>query len=810
MTGNFNRRAGNYVIGRRPAVEFAAGSTKRMRLSIRWKFILSIGITLIVTYLSLLTWDYWIQRRLATESMQQQVADRAETLASAANNNLNTIEASIANTVNEFVAKPPTTEDAIRAIIGQRNWPQSLQRPTVLFIAFDPAYAESANLKKGYQITLGVIGGRGGRGNPGGGRGGGRGGFNDAPFPGPGAPDAPGGREGRFDPRGGAAPEGQNATRGPASNVRGIQFNPNDNRGSRGRGDGRAPSPEEMGPPPDGAPPRQGGPRGFGQRGPGYLIQNPATPAITLEPLSFDPTAQPFYTRAVEEKRSVWTDPHVIGGAGPQQPARTTFSCPIVVNDKVIGVLAAATTLNNALDFGRRLGPPSTRPAELETAVLLRESSIIGNEGRVIFPLAPRNTQRESIVDWARANGLANLAADLTATFEGENSAVKVYRVHDAPDIVPNAKAGEFYWVAFAPIATTDWVVTSSVSESEYMSPHIQRLWHRALFLVSGLVVLLGVTAFVSIRVARPIEKMARAVNELAHGNLDAHVHEVTSRDEIGQLASAFNTMTGQLKQHVAALTEQTAARETVEAELRIARQIQTDLLPKTFPPFPSRNEFDLYAVNVPAHRVAGDFYDFFFTPDDLLTIVIADVSGKGVPAALLMAVTRTIVRNLAMEGLTPGQIAERANAMLIQDISDSMFVTMFLCQYDTKTGRILYVNAGHPKPYCFGATGDPSEFGDVTGALLGVNPVSADWSYEQREGQLEIGQTLLLYTDGVSEARSPDGQMLRNAGVEQLIRQHQTDDVDHLCKGLVEDVTDYQAGQPADDVTLVALKRRS
>jgi sigma-B regulation protein RsbU (phosphoserine phosphatase) len=514
--------------------------------------------------------------------------------------------------------------------------------------------------------------------------------------------------------------------------------------------------------------------------------------------------SDPLYLRAVEAKRPVWTDPHVIrAGVQQQQQQRTTFSQPIIVNDKVIGVVAAATTLQSA--FGRLGGPPATRPAEIDSGALLREFAIINNDGRVIYP----SSRDASVVEWAKSNNMPALADDLTAVFEGENSGVKVYRLHDAPDIIPGGQSGEYYWVAFAPIATTDWVVTSAISETQYMSPIVQRLWHRALFLVGGLAVLLIVTTFVSIRVSRPIEKMARAVNELAQGNLDAHVTEVQSHDELGQLASAFNTMTGQLKQHVAALTEQTAARETVEAELRIARQIQTDLLPKTFPPFPSRNEFDLYAVNVPAHRVAGDFYDFFFTPDDLLTIVIADVSGKGVPAALLMAVTRTIVRNLAMEGLTPGQIAERANAMLIQDISDSMFVTMFLCQYDTKTGRIVYVNAGHPKPYCFGATGDPREFGDVTGALLGVNPVSADWAYEQREGQLEIGQTLLLFTDGVTEARSPDGQMLRNAGVEQLIRQHQTDDVDHLCKGLVEDVTVYQAGQPADDVTLVALKRK-
>jgi sigma-B regulation protein RsbU (phosphoserine phosphatase) len=367
------------------------------------------------------------------------------------------------------------------------------------------------------------------------------------------------------------------------------------------------------------------------------------------------------------------------------------------------------------------------------------------------------------------------------------------------------------HWVALASVPASGWVVTAAVSESEYLDPIIQRLWHRALLLGSGMIVLLLVATLVSIRISRPIERMATAVNQLAAGDLDAQVSGVHGRDELAQLAGAFNTMTRQLKSHVAALTEQTAARESVEAELRIARQIQNDLLPRTFPPFPDRAEFALHALNVPAKRVAGDFFDFFFAPADLLTIVIADVSGKGVPAALLMAVTRTIVRNLALEGMPPGQIAERTNAMLLQDTSDSMFVTMFLCQYDTRSGRLMYINAGHPMPFRYSAGARaPRHFGEVTGPLLGVQPTCPSWLFEQREEHLDIGEALLLYTDGVTEARAPDGTMLRDAGTQEIVARLQSETVEGICTKLVNEVNRYQANQLADDITVVALQRRS
>jgi sigma-B regulation protein RsbU (phosphoserine phosphatase) len=438
------------------------------------------------------------------------------------------------------------------------------------------------------------------------------------------------------------------------------------------------------------------------------------------------------------------------------------------------------------------------------------EFTIIGSSGQIIWPARSNVQAGDSILDKAKTIGLKDLRTQLDDALKSETTETRVVSIHDLPELVPAYAPGESYWVALAPLPATGWVLTAAVSETKYMSPIIDRLVQRASFLVAGLAVLLIVTTIVSIRVSRPIERMASAVKQLASGQLDAQVRGVHNRDEIGQLATAFNTMTRQLKSHVAALTEQTAARESAEAELRLARQIQTDLLPRTFPPFPDRSEFELHAVNVAAKRVAGDFFDFFFTHTGLLTIVIADVSGKGMPAAMLMAVTRTIVRNFAMEGLSPADIIKRANAMLVEDLSDSMFVTLFLCQYNPKTGEVTYVNAGHPRPYRIGADGKLDQFGDITGGILGVNVTAEDWAFDQRTEQLEVGQSLLLYTDGVTEARAPGGAMYREEGFESLLKTIREPSPKILCDRIVEALDRYQNGQPADDITVLALKRKS
>lgn len=543
-----------------------------------------------------------------------------------------------------------------------------------------------------------------------------------------------------------------------------------------------------------------GGPAGFGG---GRFNDAPGDQAYRQMPL---------YTEVAAQKTPTWIHPYTARGLGPGPVC--TYSVPVLSGERFRGVVAVNVAVIDLQQMrprqpqrGRRGPPtaPTTLPSEVAATMGADAVGIIGPDGRTISGADPRATERPSIFEWAERNGAIEFAQRLRAALAGEGA---VLRVPNMGDLVPGFKLGETYWIAMAPITATGWVFIAAIPESQVIAPVLQRLGHRAIFLTSGLLVLVAVATIVSIRLSRPIEKMAVAVNQLAAGDLDAQVKEVHTHDELGQLAGAFNSMTRQLKQHVAALTEQTAAREKVESEMRIARQIQTDLLPRTFPPFPDRKEFELHAVNVPARRVAGDFYDFFFVDQDLLTVVVGDVSGKGMPAALLMAVTRTIVRNLAMEGLSPGKIVERANTLLLSDTSNGMFVTLFLLQYDPMRGSIRYVNAGHPRPYRLEGRGGAAPFGEITGALLGVCTSNEVGPFLEAEDQLQAGETLLIFTDGLTEARSPDGKMLRDSGALALAGQHARSGVRELCERLVVELDRFQGSQPSDDVTLLALRR--
>ena len=263
--------------------------------------------------------------------------------------------------------------------------------------------------------------------------------------------------------------------------------------------------------------------------------------------------------------------------------------------------------------------------------------------------------------------------------------------------------------------------------------------------------------------------------------------------------------MVSDLKHHIDALTKEVAARELVETELRVAREIQSSLLPRTFPPFPHREEFELHAVNKAARRVTGDFFDFFFMNDTTFMIVIADVSGKGIPAALMMAVTRTIIRNLAKTGESPAHVLKETNRLLIEGRTQTMFVTIFAGCYYTDSGKFIYANAGHHPPVKLDREGNVSRFDNATGTIVGMLDEA---TYENHEMTLMHGEYLILYTDGVPEARSATGQFFGEERFMKLLSQAAGKSTIQLCDSIIEEVLSFQPGEINDDITLLALKR--
>lgn len=248
------------------------------------------------------------------------------------------------------------------------------------------------------------------------------------------------------------------------------------------------------------------------------------------------------------------------------------------------------------------------------------------------------------------------------------------------------------------------------------------------------------------------------------------------------------------------------AAKEKVENELNIAAQIQKSILPSSFPPYPARKEFELFAFMQPARYVGGDFYDFFFIDDNTLALVMADVSDKGIPAALFMMVSRTLIKSLAVDHRSPSVVLEKANSVMCQNNDSGMFVTVFLALYEVSTGKLVATNAGHSASLIIDPDGASREWATPHGAALGF---MEDLLYKEETMDLDVGRTLFLYTDGVTEAMSPDEKLFSLDNLRDMLSRKNDLKLDQLCIDIEASLSEFQQGQQFDDITMLALKRK-
>lgn len=274
-----------------------------------------------------------------------------------------------------------------------------------------------------------------------------------------------------------------------------------------------------------------------------------------------------------------------------------------------------------------------------------------------------------------------------------------------------------------------------------------------------------------------------------------------------GSIAVAIENarMYAQLKQQFLALQEAARDREqlfAIRRELDIARGIQQSILPRAFP---RRPDLELFAEMLPAHEVGGDFYDFFPVDDARLALVVGDVSGKGVPAALFMAVSRTVLRSVAPDRLAPAECLRRANALLCLENSTELFVSVFYGVLDTRTGELAYSNGGHNPPYVVRKSGEVTPLEPTGGMVLGVFD---DVAYEERRVTLGAGDGVFVYTDGVTEAMDGDDRLFSDSRLEASLTAHHHATPEGLIRAVVDDVRRHSAGVPqSDDITALAVR---
>ncbi|OGV52871.1 MAG: hypothetical protein A2017_17060 [Lentisphaerae bacterium GWF2_44_16] len=360
-------------------------------------------------------------------------------------------------------------------------------------------------------------------------------------------------------------------------------------------------------------------------------------------------------------------------------------------------------------------------------------------------------------------------------------------------------------WMYYTPLKTTDWALAVVFPEDELFA-ELSRLHWNIIFLSScGILILFLMIIAISHKITSPLRKLALLTKDIGSGHFDIQqLPELDRNDEIGGLSRAFASMQKSLSQYIKNLQETTAAKERIESELSIARDIQRSIIPKLFPAFPECAEFDVYAILESAKAVGGDLYDFFFIDDDHLFFSVGDVSGKGVPASLFMAVTQTLFRATAKKHTSAGEMVSNINKDLCRDNEMSMFVTYFLCILNIRTGELEFCNAGHNPPYIINhKSGELKQLRKIHGLPLGT----FERPYTSEKITISAGDTIILYSDGVTEAFNAADEQFSDPRLESLIRENKNLSARQLAELILSEVKKFANGcEQSDDITIEVL----
>ena len=473
------------------------------------------------------------------------------------------------------------------------------------------------------------------------------------------------------------------------------------------------------------------------------------------EPIPFPVRERPWYTGAMQAGKIYFT--------GIEQDAFSglpyiTCSVPVTVRGRVIGVAGVDIVLENMRDF---------------ITASDRESSfafIINDAGQVI--MAPENNNLFDVTIAAEAQDLRNANHKTLGLLVAE-------ALKQQTDLNTLTIDGKRYYAAGTPMPTVGWAVITIVNKAATEQPEhdminaFNRINNAAtekyregnahsmrIGIFAGIVLLLTsivVSLFSAEKITKPLEAITETIIDSGKtGELFEMKDTYRTGDEIEVLAESFADLSQKTKQYIEDITAITKEKERVSTELNMANQIQTSMLPHIFPAFPNRSEFDIYASMDPAREVGGDFYDYYLIDDDHLAITVADVSGKGVPGALFMMVSKAILKNNAMVGKPVGEILSQTNEMICANNKQEMFVTVWMGILEISTGKITAANAGHEYPVLtsngvYELIKDQHSF--VVGGMSGAK-------YKEYELQMRPGDRLFLYTDGLPEAMDAEGKM--------------------------------------------------
>lgn len=495
-----------------------------------------------------------------------------------------------------------------------------------------------------------------------------------------------------------------------------------------------------------------------------------------------------WYQIPTELGRPSWSEPYYDEGGGNILMA--TYSVPFFRQQGGDRKAAGVVTADISLAWLKQL-VESVKIGKTGYAFLVSANGVL-----VTHP-DPRLIIRESLFSLAEERHDDSLRTIGKAMIQGKRGFVPFTDFHSRRPA----------WLAYEPLPMSGWSLGVVFPADELFAP-VRQLTVSVILLGAAGFLLLGlVIAMIARSVTRPLTTLALTTGEIARGNLDIELPTVGANDEVGDLTRSFGEMKVALKEYIADLAETTAAKERIESELKIARTIQMSFLPKHFPPFPDKTSFDIFARLEPARHVGGDLYDFFLLDETHLLFSVGDVSDKGVPAALFMAVTKTLLKGMAGVDLSPAVLLEQVNNELCLDNDSAMFVTLFCGVLDLTSGEVVFANGGHNPPVVIRGGGEVEWLSVPPGLVLGGMEGS---KYRPAAMRLAAGDQLLLYTDGVTEARSEDDLLYSDQRLLDTVRGFGRQPVQVLVERIMDSVQEF-AGQAAqaDDITLLAIEYR-
>ena len=479
--------------------------------------------------------------------------------------------------------------------------------------------------------------------------------------------------------------------------------------------------------------------------------------------------------------KAYWSEPYYDEGGA--DVIMSTYSCPLYDRE---GKLFAVFTADISLQwFAYKVNSMKPYPNS--------QNYMIGRGGTFLVHPNRNAILNESIFANAIYTGNSLLKETARKMTAGESG---------MEEMEHNGKHTYFF---YTPIPAVGWSVAVECLRSDILAT-LDRM--TIIILVIGILglLLMGALCHYTIRnLTSPLARFAESAREIAGGTFDAPLPVIHGRDEMKTLHNSFEYMQHSLVNYMDELQKTTANKERIESELRIARDIQMGMVPKIFPPFPDRNDIDLYGVLKPAKEVGGDLYDFFIE-DEKLYFIIGDVSGKGVPASLVMSVTCRLFRTMASHVKSPEKIVASLNDTLAENNESNMFCTAFVGILDLQTGRLEYCNAGHNAPVLMDLSG--VKYMEVLPNLaLGL---FEGFPYRAQGCTLEKGNALFLYTDGVTEAENISKELYSEEHLLEVLGRNNGRESVQITGVIVDDIERHSLGaEQSDDITILCLKYR-